>query len=483
MGVDMPHPVSALALLDQELASRSDLEARGRLSTGCSDLDEYVLVGGLRRGSVVGVSAEEDEMALLVRLRSVLTLFHLPRCCKSTVDALLHIFPSCWFCLIKLTAAVFACYKLGLQTITQLLVHDEPGSSTASTASTAAKPHPRAMIVTTLPGSVLLPKLRQAITNKLSSIHGRRGDAHVHAHAQAKRCLENISIARIFDLEGLWEVLGELDATAASAAEQSARGEPHAPAEEPRGAPALPDLVLITHASALLHALFTGRDRPAAHDVTARLAARLRAVSRSAAHGRPLIMLLNSVTVVAAAQVPAEDGGGGGGGGGAWNAAGEAPSPGRHHRPRHQLNPTVHSVFGFSAPPAEKRPAFGMVFSKLLDLHLLCTRVPRTRRDVAAMVGANGCIGFSWVVEVLLDEVGVFVADGGGEGDDDDDDDDDDVSVSGDGGGGGGDGGGGDTGGQEMRWRRVCREQRWSAVEVDGSGVRVVDAVGTLGGG
>ncbi len=38
--------------------------------TGCSELDDYLLLGGFERGSVVGVSAEEEEMGLLVSFYS-----------------------------------------------------------------------------------------------------------------------------------------------------------------------------------------------------------------------------------------------------------------------------------------------------------------------------------------------------------------------------------------------------------------------------
>ncbi len=59
-------PLPASLVLDQELARRELLSANGNLMTGCSELDDYLLLGGFERGSVVGVSAEEEEMGLLV---------------------------------------------------------------------------------------------------------------------------------------------------------------------------------------------------------------------------------------------------------------------------------------------------------------------------------------------------------------------------------------------------------------------------------
>ena len=59
-------PVPATILLDQELARRKLADRKGRLVTVCSALDNYVLLGGFERSSVVGVSAEDEEMSLLV---------------------------------------------------------------------------------------------------------------------------------------------------------------------------------------------------------------------------------------------------------------------------------------------------------------------------------------------------------------------------------------------------------------------------------
>ena len=70
----IPTPLLASALLDQELFrlphSRDDTIAEqqenSRLETGFQEIDEHVLLGGLDRGSVVGISAEEDDFALCV---------------------------------------------------------------------------------------------------------------------------------------------------------------------------------------------------------------------------------------------------------------------------------------------------------------------------------------------------------------------------------------------------------------------------------
>jgi hypothetical protein len=60
--------VSGETLFETESTRRSELDRKGTLRTGCRELDDCVLLGGLGRGSVVGVSAEEMDVGLLVRL-------------------------------------------------------------------------------------------------------------------------------------------------------------------------------------------------------------------------------------------------------------------------------------------------------------------------------------------------------------------------------------------------------------------------------
>jgi len=60
-------PTSAAVLLDQEITHREGLESRGNIFTGCDELDDHVLLGGMQRGRVIGLSAEEETFGLLVR--------------------------------------------------------------------------------------------------------------------------------------------------------------------------------------------------------------------------------------------------------------------------------------------------------------------------------------------------------------------------------------------------------------------------------
>lgn len=55
-------PVSASALASIEKQRRDFVRGLGPCRSGCEDLDNYVLLaGGFERGSVVGISAEDED--------------------------------------------------------------------------------------------------------------------------------------------------------------------------------------------------------------------------------------------------------------------------------------------------------------------------------------------------------------------------------------------------------------------------------------
>ncbi|KAK4211713.1 hypothetical protein QBC37DRAFT_289577 [Rhypophila decipiens] len=480
----IPVPVPASVLVDGELARRVRFKpGTGNILTGCKEIDEYVLLGGFERGSVVGLSCEDDEVGLLI----------------------------------------------GLQTASHLLVTALLGNDGRDTN------YPKVTIITMSPLNVLVPKLRQILVNQLATFPA--GLQNINGNV--KRCLEQISISMVFDIEGLQEVLGEIrdsededddcedqvvqgpivrsessssplsdppdhledlfeNEAAVPAIEAvpeiealDTRTEPPKTDSKPPPPPPLPptpkvlvdkppDLILITHMTSLMNALFTARDKPAFHETMASLSSQLRQVTTrptSSNHSffpssddivhvsrPPLVILLNSTTMsypsrfIDIADV-------------------------NNNKPEMTA---LKSIFQHDQPGSSSKkktkPSFGMVFSQLLHLHLLCTRVPRkqqygTKKDTAAGDGGpyattqHGSVGgissshrFTWAVEVLLDGVGVYGFEHV------DDDDVGETSEYKDGRPG--------TGLQEedrMRIRRRCREQRWAAVEVDEGGGGIVD--------
>ncbi|KAI2780903.1 hypothetical protein F4815DRAFT_492972 [Daldinia loculata] len=507
-------PISGATLYELESARRETLRRRGRVRTGCAEVDDAVLLGGLERGSVVGVSAEDIEFGLLV----------------------------------------------GLQTVAHTMVFEGAREQ-------------RAAIVTTLTPAAILPALRDVIRAQVQVALGPTANQKQEVvNAEVRRCLERISISRVFDIEGLWEVLSELetppslgrDATpevkeeevasttaAAEDKEHSAHTElpgsfppgvskeedkdeavedippspppktkrmevadsedeeelslspPSLPEQQPPAPPPpssppkppsspspppaaptaqattsnsiptsnqenpshIPDLILITHFSTLLTNLFTrsADNKAGAHTTLQLLSSHLRYLARSA--DGPLVMLLNSTTATSISA-----------------SAGSSTSTSTSHIPPNPtlattaaakdrpLEPTLRSVFIPTPLPGigtggrrQNKPAFGATFAQFLDLHLLCARVPRTRADAEALVaGTSGLVRWCWVVEVLLDELGVEEYRDSDEGEG--------KNLNGGSGSGSGSGNG-------RIWR--SREQRWGAVGVHGS-VRLVDAI--LGG-
>ncbi|KAI1212759.1 uncharacterized protein F4807DRAFT_348668 [Annulohypoxylon truncatum] len=524
-------PVSGAMLFELETARRAGLRRRGALKTGSAEIDESVLLGGFERGQVAGVSAEEAEFGVLVGLHTVA-----------------H-------------ATVFGAAR-------------------------------KATIITTLAPAAILPMLRDVIRVQ---VQAKFGPAAAHrqqeVNAEVRRCLELISVSRVFDVEGLWEVISEIEtppspsppspSVTASAKEErelgggvSAMNEvptlqisgsprlssqrpaekvgseaapkipilpslrsppriertevgdseddedeelslssssspaqklstpsprppsshppiPSAPSPSPPAAPTtssptkaptptnkqeepshIPDIILITHFSTLLTNLFTrsADNKTGAHTTLQLLSSHLRYLSRSAAG--PLIMLLNTTSTTSTSSYSST------------TTTPNAPHPHTTTASKtRSLEPTLRSIF--NSGPAKRgggdgnarrhtyttKPAFGATFAQFLDLHLLCTRIPRTRSDAETLFAPGGdsnnnsntSIGagearYSWVVEVLLDELGVWEWDNNDDGNDDGGDEMDKKD------------------GAMTTWtRRRSREQRWGAVDVR-SGVRLVDA-------
>ncbi|OAQ68432.1 fasciclin domain family protein [Pochonia chlamydosporia 170] len=256
-----------------------------------------------------------------------------------------------------------------------------------------------ALIITPKPAGEILRSLRDSIRTSLSL------PPHEIDH-KVKSCLDNVMLSCVFDIDGLWQVLSDLDTKSEIQDSQDS---------EPALSPSSPSLILITHFSSLLTSLFTQRTKDSAHTKLSLLASHLRYLSRNLP-SHPLILILNSTT-------DSHDG-----------------QDKRHNKP---LDPSLRSIFnppplhipGYVATSSRRsKPSFGLVFTQLLDLHVLASRVPRTRDDAESVVNSRDAT-FVTVLEVLLDEMGLWTGRMG---------------------------------------RRMNREQRWGAVRVEGG--RVVDA-------
>ncbi|KYK60668.1 hypothetical protein DCS_01806 [Drechmeria coniospora] len=443
-------PLPASVLAARETTRRNNARALGLCRSGCEEFDDHILLaGGLERGSVTGVSCEdEDGFGLVILARHLC---------------------------------------------------DDKGS--------------KALVITPRPAGVLLGALRDGIGAELAA---RGGGENVEA--ATRRCLERVMLSCVFDIDGLWEVLADLDrpvdtgvehgkpepqpdSTSENATKEERIGTPVpeiqdseddealTPSPPPKQdttseqeesgaapeaaaaahkdkAPTLPSVVLVTHFSVLLTGLFAHREKSAAHTTIQLLSSQIRYLSRSLP-SQPLFLLLNSTSSSSSPSPPA------------FKTTTKTTSP--DAKP---LEPTLRSIFnpaplaipGYHPPRAairRNKPSFGIVFSQMLDLHLLCTRVPKTRPDADARhraaatnsdnksesrshgdsiyaAGDDGTWGppaptetgpaivkYVTVVEVLLDDMGLW---------------------------------------QGKRGHRPRREQRWGVVDVVSTN-RVVNAI------
>lgn len=235
-------------------------------------------------------------------------------------------------------------------------------------------------------------------------------------------CLDRTMLSCVFDLDGLWEVLAELDRAPDApespcseiqdsqdegelsplGTESSTEPKPSSPTKP---ASTLPHLIVVTHFSTLLTSFFTHRDKAAAHTALQLLGSHLRYISRHLASS-PLVIIVNSTTTTTTSSSSSFENN-------ISNASTGDAAP-THRAP--PLEPTLRSIFnpaplavpGYPADPRAARrnkPGFGQVFAQLLDLHLLATRVPRAREDAEAEAGRGR---FVTVVEVLLDDMGLW---------------------------------------------------------------------------
>ncbi|KAK4187247.1 hypothetical protein QBC35DRAFT_463973 [Podospora australis] len=513
-----PQPLSAITLLEQDLfrlppqvphhGIANTYQNTARIRTGHKDLDNHALLGGLDRGSVVGISAEEDDFGLALGLQTIAYLFAFsPSSSPSAQDG-------------------------------------EASSATAEVRAEERERKPKAMIVTTLPGTILLPQLRKALVDACSSAPSATA-APGNTQTQVKNCLQNISIARIFDLEGLDEVLNELSSSVRK------------------------DVVLITSMSPLLSNLFSNRERESALLFAGRLGLRLRHLSRrhSQQSPGPLIILLNSTTTTTVSTPAPPDSGFGEevperatdstlrtifgpaglqtSGRGTQGRGMRKTETYTQAQPQTQTRTQAHtqayrhggSTFGNGTPGYGRgyghghgnhlsrgiggatttttvKPAFGQVFAQMVDVHLLCRRlsssvslhiastatstagtVRGTQGMMAHGAGGHSGNGYVWVVEVLLDEIGVYHYEENRQGDIHDDEDeigkgdnkkggrgrdgieeDRDGDVKMEEGGNNQEGSsanmyqnkgrGVNESGREQRVRRRSREQRWAICEL-----------------
>ncbi|TDZ21167.1 Aurofusarin biosynthesis cluster protein S [Colletotrichum orbiculare MAFF 240422] len=490
-------PIAGDVLLRRETKRRDALLRRGPVRSGCRDVDEYVLMGGFERGSVVGLSAESEEMGLKIALQAlagelcgdeevrVMVVTTQPaavlRPLRDAVKIELRVRgvgeeegkEKVTACLDRVEVSrVFDLYGLwealgdldippaspeggepldfgdggalglGVSPLSQRQEEEEEEVMAECQRIVLPELKPsRAEVVDSDDEELSPPPPSSSELSELSpppsslmSMLATPEERESPEDAEIREDLEDIedqgdlinfeafSSQKTADLGPDSEVadgrpeVSQLDEVVVTHDTRMATTPDTLKATKP------PTMILITHFSAIMTTLFTGRDRASAHEALKFLSAHLRYLSRNL-FSSPLIMLLNSTK--STKSRPAT---------GVTSPA-QAAAPEEVY-PRQEtdektgylgakpLDPTLCSIF--NPPPLDipgyydkglsrrNKPTFGLVFAQLLDLHLLCTQVPSTEEDVERLLALpeeddGKAIDMTWILEVLLDEMGVWV--------------------------------------------------------------------------
>ncbi|PBP22400.1 hypothetical protein BUE80_DR006775 [Diplocarpon rosae] len=409
-------PILASHLLELEETQRRNFTGNGgeeRLSTGCKDIDE-VLGGGVERGVMLGVSSNvEGFEGRLLSLNLVASAL-LPR-----------------LSLPKPTS--------------KAIVIDTTGS------------FPLALLLSVLKSRILANHSQCTHSAVENGIHwvNRPGqdETGISVDEEAQRCLEMVALCRVFDVEGLWEVLGEIGQ------DPSSGGDPKTVAARPPGvkedepeildsqeedlssevaipvSPSLanpslapieetdagPEIIIIDNMTHIISELLARKEKREAHTFLTLLSSSLHTLTTT--H--------NILTVVHNTTTPSVT----------------KPSYSSGQQAHHTVQ---RSIFASTTT----KPALGQVFSQFPDLHIFLHDMPRRREDAEALYGRDGeavppgegSVEYCTLIEVLKDECPILGRD------------------------------------REKERRFAWREQRWTAVTVDGAGTGLVAAFAERGG-
>lgn len=265
--------------------------------------------------------------------------------------------------------------------------------------------------------------------------------AGVDMEKEVERCLEMVAISRVFDVEGLWEVLGEIGRGSGRGNEQVSRGlqgdtAQSDPAVHPQDVPIaeLPtmdggtnnvrdgavlaaqsstsksaslervqaaqpqrptvsrgeednnegtEIIIIDNMTHLINELFTRKEKGEAHVLLTNLSP----IIHTQAHSNNILTILHNGTTKSA-----------------YSSRIDAPSTARRQPQQTQVSLT--SIF--TGNPV--KPALGRIFDQFTELHLLLSQIPKTREDAEMLYGQDNspfnspAIEYCTVVEVLKDE-------------------------------------------------------------------------------
>ncbi|CZT03314.1 uncharacterized protein RAG0_10110 [Rhynchosporium agropyri] len=380
-------PIIASHLLALEEKQRKRFSGKGRperLSAGCREVDE-VLGGGVERGVVLGISAGvEDKEARL----------------------------------------------LSLHLLASVLLPSRPSLS-SNHQSTSQPPRTKAIIIDTS-GSFPLPLLASVLKSRLLEIQSQKAQNAVKTgnHAvkvsepskdargagsggvddEVQKCLEMVAVSRVFDVEGLWEVIGEVDHADSVSMDRDSRGEDDnnremkgggagegaalreqdvgddeveiLDSEEDLTSPTLPvllkdqelqlsenegtEIIIVDNMTHIINELFARKEKSDAHTLLTLLSSTLHTLSKTK----------NILTVLHNATNPSTNP--------------QYSNPLSHNSNQNQNQNHNHSALQATTTrsifaSAATKPALGQIFAQFPDIHVFMHRLPRGRRDAEVL--------------------------------------------------------------------------------------------------
>ncbi|KAI9056025.1 hypothetical protein LZ554_000957 [Drepanopeziza brunnea f. sp. 'monogermtubi'] len=416
----VPILASHLLELEEKQHQRFDRNGgSGRLSTGCRDIDE-VLGGGIERGVVLGLSSNVEGFEGRLLSLHILASALIPR-----------------------------------------LASSKPGTKATIIDTTGS--FPLALFYSILRSRILANRSQSAQNTVKPGNHPvqrpSKDGGGTDIDTDLQRCLEMVAISRVFDIEGLWEVLGEIRQDTSlevspkgglvkgrgfsgqegdlelspeifDSQEEDLMSEDGLPIPSPAPKSArLGDaqydevvdgieFIIIDNMTHIMNELFARKERSDAHSLLTLLSSTLHALTKT----QNILTILHNTTTTSNTKVSYQP-----------------PSN------RQQLHTTTQkSIFASTTT----KPAFGQVFSQFPDLHIFLHDLPRGRADAEILYGQDEeillddpeAVNYCTIVEVLKDECPIYGSDK-------------DM-----------------IGGKRFGWR----EQRWTAININETGTNLV---------
>ncbi|KAI9644369.1 hypothetical protein NHQ30_007726 [Ciborinia camelliae] len=434
-------PITADRLLELEERQRARFGGKNgglaRLKVGCPEIDDYVLCGckdklngGFERGIVVGLSTADGDESLGSRLIS-----------------------------LNLIASVLlepADLVNGIQNPQNISRNSmKPKVVVIDTTGSFSLP----LLVKVLRSRIL--KMRHEIRSR-NNTHGNfengpnpHETTELEIQSEVNAMLELIAISRVFDIEGLWEVLGEIGRAGGqpnndegdqeisnnipprkdkSIEKQAAPlhkipdeiGDSEeeedidiltpppvetAPPNKSREETS-PEILIIDNMHYLISHLFTHSEKVSAHNLLTILSRTLHTLT----HTQNILTILHNSTISTKINYT--------------NPSSRPPPP-----------PAIQSIFTSTA----QKPSLGRIFDEFLDLHIMISKIPKSREDAEVLYGQDDGfqidqVNYCLVFEVLRDECPVLGED------------------------------------RDLGRRFGDREQRWGLFEIGNEGTELVDA-------